>query len=75
MAKLSDIPWESLYVGMPVISALGIPGKIITLLQHPEDRDPSIVIDWDNGDGSWAFHYQTDKVTCANPVSAETDIQ
>lgn len=62
--KLSDIPWDSLYIGMPVISSRGVRGRVVTLLDDTQDRLPSIWIDWENAKESWVFHHQADKVTC-----------
>lgn len=62
--KLSDVPWNKLYIGMPVLSATGVPGKIVDLLDKKRDRFPSIAIDWENGNGSRVFHIQADKVIC-----------
>lgn len=60
--RLSDVSWDDLKIGMKVISAQGIPGKIIKLLDATHDRFPSIWIDWENGKESWIFHHQADRV-------------
>lgn len=62
--RLSEVQWGELYVGMPVLSAIRVPGKIVKLLDDTQDRFPSIWIDWENGRDSWVFHHQADKVTC-----------
>lgn len=62
--RLSEVPWNELYVGMSVLSAIQVPGKIVKLLDNTQDRFPSIWIDWENSKESWVFHHQADKVTC-----------
>lgn len=63
-AKLSEIPWSNLFIGLPVLSRKGTPGKITELLDDTQDRSPSIWIDWETGKKSWVFHHQADLVTC-----------
>lgn len=62
--KLSEVPWDNLFIGMPVLSAMGVPGKIVKLLDDTQDIFPSIWIHWENSKDSWVFHHQADKVTC-----------
>ena len=61
--KVCDVPWEKLYIGMEVISARGIPGKIILL--DPEDRYPSVEIKWNHGGVSSVFYHQLEHVMVA----------
>jgi len=57
--KVSEIPYEKLSVGDIIISALNHKGEIVEL--YPED-DKSLEIVWENGNASYAYHHQCDKI-------------
>jgi hypothetical protein len=66
--KVSDVPFDKLYVGTSVISALGTYGTITSVSHNPNyaPNDPDgdyVSIDWTNGGKSTHRHYMLDKVT------------
>lgn len=65
--KLSEIPFNKLYIGMPVISAIGTPGRIIALFDICYDdkgEDCLVNISWDNGKRSeMLWHFWCSNIT------------
>lgn len=64
MTFLSDVPFDSITIGMEVISAKNTPGKVIEKRSpgyRGEDND--IVIQWDSGNFTDTWHMWCDKVT------------
>lgn len=61
---VSNIPFENLKIGTPVISAIGNAGKITKLIPREQayrNEDNDVVIEWDNGKISEIWH-----VWCTN---------
>lgn len=60
---LSEVPYEDIFEGMELISAIQVPGKVIEK-HSPGHRgeDNDIDIQWDNGKTSSGWHFQLDKV-------------
>jgi len=65
--KLSDVPYDDIFEGMELISAIGNPGKVrekISKEAMPNREDDNwIIADWDNGTYSYQLHFCYDKVT------------
>jgi hypothetical protein len=62
--KLSKVPFDKINIGMEVKSLLGNPGKV-SEKRSPGHRgeDNDIVINWDNGKVSDAWHFWMDNIT------------
>jgi len=72
MPKLSEIPFDKIYIGLRVVSDnTGIEGEVVGKCKDFVSadglliiRDPEVDIKWDNGNESYgAWHHQLDKVT------------
>lgn len=63
--KLSEVAFDNLHVGDALISARGVPGVITKLIPREKatrNEDAEIVIQWDNGNISWNWHFWMDQI-------------
>lgn len=64
--KVSDIPFSELKVGMEVLGANNISGKITALIpiqQAYRQEDNDVEIQWDNGNKTCIWHFWCSKIT------------
>lgn len=71
MAKLSDIPYDQVYIGMELISAIGTPGKVIEKCDtgycwQGDYGSNGVRIQWDNGNESFEPILVYEKITLKN---------
>lgn len=66
---LSEIPFDKLSVGDPLISAINNPGKIAEIIPAGTKcsrgytwDEPTIIIKWDAGNFSFAPHVDCDRI-------------
>ena len=59
LRPLSEVPFDKLRIGDPVISAIGQNGEITGLI--PND-DGTVLIQWAGAQESSCYHHLTDKV-------------
>ncbi len=61
--KLSEVPYDEVYVGMEVRSMKDTPGKIVSKLDKKIQHDDNwITVKWDNGNVSCNEQYTFDLV-------------
>jgi hypothetical protein len=66
MKKLSEVPFDEIYIGMEVVSAIGTKGYVYHLrkLDAPRHEDNEIDIKWDNDNESiGVWHFWCDKIS------------
>lgn len=54
--KLSEVDIDKV-VGLSVLGYNGVKGKVVEVLMSDMDEDNSIVIEWENGNVSVAWHF------------------
>lgn len=66
--RLSEVPIENIIVGLEVIGANGVHGKVEKIISKDTTKgeDNEIIIVWDNGNVSQAWHFWCNKVTLKN---------